>query len=67
MRGLAREDRELFAEGVEGLTKAELAGICESRRDALRGAEEGGVCGGARRVVAIFGGVADPRGDDGGE
>lgn len=31
LRGLAREDRELFAEGVEGLTKAELAGICESR------------------------------------
>ena len=31
LRGIAREDRELFAEGIEGLTKAELAGICERR------------------------------------
>ena len=31
LRGIAREDRALFAEGIEGLTKPELASCCEQR------------------------------------
>lgn len=53
--------------GRRGPHQGRVGGNLRVPRDALRGAEEGGICGGARRVVAIFGGVADPRGDDGGE